>query len=373
MHTLNLRLSPDEIGWIAGHANDRFLIIDDVLLPLYEQIKGHHPFEKVIVFRFGGAAVPDGMIDYDRFLAEAPADFTYPEHAETDPSSMCYTSGTTGKPKGVVYSHRSTVLHSMGAVAPDAMGLKNDDVVLPVTPMFHANAWGVPYAAMMVGAKFVFPGPHLHADDLLDLFQVEPPTLSLGVPTIWLTLIQAMESKPGKWTLPAGMRSLIGGSAAPESLIRAFTKHGVTLRQAWGMTEDLAAGFRRLPQGRTGRRLRRRGVQADGQLRRAGRGRRDPPDRRGRQHLPLGRQLGGGDPDPRTLDHRRLSRRAARSREVLRRWLAAHRRRGSDRPDGLHAHLRPHQGPDQVGRRVDQLGRSGERHHGASGPSPKPR
>jgi fatty-acyl-CoA synthase len=157
MHTLNLRLSPDEIGWIAGHANDRFLILDDVLLPLYEQFKALHRFEKVIVFRFGGSAVPDGMVDYEQFLADAPADFTYPAHDERDPSSMCYTSGTTGKPKGVVYRIVPRCCTPCPCLAPDD-GPASTDVVLPVTPMFHANAWGVPYAAIMVGAKFVFPG-----------------------------------------------------------------------------------------------------------------------------------------------------------------------------------------------------------------------
>jgi fatty-acyl-CoA synthase len=237
MHTLNLRLSPDEIGWIAGHAEDRFLIIDDILLPLYEQFKALHRFEKVIVFPFSGAPVPAGFVDYEQMLREAPADFEYAAHDENDPIAMCYTSGTTGRPKGVVYSHRSTVLHSLVAALPDQSALSNQDVVFPVTPMFHANSWGIPYISIMVGAKLVFPGPHLHADDLLDQMQVDPPTLSLGVPTIWLTLIQNFEANPGRWKLPAGMRSLVGGSAVPESLIRAFARHHILIKQAWGMTE----------------------------------------------------------------------------------------------------------------------------------------
>ena len=242
MHTLNLRLSPDEIGWIAADAKDRFLIVDDVLLPLYRQFAGLHAFEKVIVFPFSGAPVPDGFVDYERLLAGADPDgFVYAPHDERDPTSMCYTSGTTGRPKGVVYSHRSTVLHSLVGCLGDVWALKGTDCLLPVTPMFHANCWGMPYGAVMMGAKIVFPGPHLHPEDLLDLMQIEPPTLSLGVPTIWMGLIQAFEaaqtSAPGRWKLPAGMRSLVGGSAVPESLIRAFARHGIQLAQGWGMTE----------------------------------------------------------------------------------------------------------------------------------------
>jgi fatty-acyl-CoA synthase len=154
---------------------------------------------------------------------------------------MCYTSGTTGRAKGVVYSHRSTVLHTLVASLGDYAGLRSTDTVLPVTPMFHANCWGIPYAALMVGAKLVFPGPHLHPEDLLDLMQLEPPTLSLGVPTIWMSLIQLYErmltEQPGRWSLPQGMRSLVGGAAVPDALIRAFARHGVWLLQAWGMTE----------------------------------------------------------------------------------------------------------------------------------------
>ena len=242
MHTLNLRLSPDEIAWIANDAQDRFLIIDDILLPLYRQIESKYKFEKVVVFPFSGADVPAEFMNYEQWLAGTDgSQFEYATHSEDDPISMCYTSGTTGRPKGVVYSHRSTVLHTLVASLGDFWSLRGTDVVLPVTPMFHANSWGIPYGAVMMGVKLVFPGPHLHPDDLLDLMQIEPPTLSLGVPTIWMGLIQAYEAaltqQPSRWKLPAGMRSLVGGAAVPEALIRAFDKHGIWILQGWGMTE----------------------------------------------------------------------------------------------------------------------------------------
>jgi len=244
MHTLNLRLAPDEIGWIAGDADDRFLVVDDILLPLYRQFAARHAFEKVIVFPFSGAPVDTagGLLDYEALLADADGESFVPApHDENDPVAMCYTSGTTGRPKGVVYSHRSTVLHTLVGCLGENWSLKASDVLLPVTPMFHANCWGVPYGAVMTGTKIVFPGPHLHPDDLLDLMQLEPPTLSLGVPTIWLGLIQryerALAEEPGRWQLPAGMHSMVGGSAVPEALIRSFDRHGVWLVQGWGMTE----------------------------------------------------------------------------------------------------------------------------------------
>ena len=245
MHTLNLRLSPDEIGWIAADAKDRFLVIDDVLLPLYRQMAHLHRFEKVIVFPFSGAPVPSEFTDYEALLAQGnPDTFRYAAHDEDDPVALCYTSGTTGRPKGVAYSHRSTILHTLVASLGDFWGLRGTDVVLPVTPMFHANSWGMPYGAVMMGVKLVFPGPHLHPDDLLDLITQEPPTLSLGVPTIWMSLIQAFDAAQdpasanhGRWKLPAGMRSLVGGAAVPESLIRAFDRHGIWILQGWGMTE----------------------------------------------------------------------------------------------------------------------------------------
>ena len=244
MHTLNLRLAPDEIGWIADDAEDRFLVVDDILLPLYRQFANKHAFEKVIVFPFSGAPVDRGAghLDYEELLAGADGDgFDYAAHDEDDAVAMCYTSGTTGRSKGVVYSHRSTVLHTLVGCLADHWGLKSTDCLLPVTPMFHANSWGLPYGAVMLGLRIVFPGPHLHPDDLLDLMQLEPPTLALGVPTIWLGLIQAYErslaEQPGRWKLPRGMRSLVGGAAVPEALIRAFARHDIWIMQGWGMTE----------------------------------------------------------------------------------------------------------------------------------------
>ena len=238
MHTLNLRLAPEEIGWIAHHAEDRFLVVDDVLLPLYRQFAKGHRFERVIVFPFSGKPVDADFDNYENLLQEADAmGFEYVPHAEEDPVAMCYTSGTTGKPKGVVYSHRSTVLHTLSAALADNWALSSRDVVLPVTPMFHANSWGIPYGAVALGSKIVFPGPHLHPEDLLDLFAAEQPTLSFGVPTIWLGMIQAYEAQPGRWKFPPGLRTLVGGAAVPESLIRAYARQGVTLLQGWGMTE----------------------------------------------------------------------------------------------------------------------------------------
>ena len=238
MHTLNLRLAPEEIGWIAHHAEDRFLVVDDVLLPLYRQLAKGHAFERVIVFPYSGKPVDRDFDDYEQLLQKADdVGFQYAAHEEDDAVAMCYTSGTTGKPKGVVYSHRSTVLHTLSAALADNWALSSRDVVLPVTPMFHANSWGIPYGAVMLGAKLVFPGPHLHPEDLLDLFSAEKPTLSFGVPTIWLAMIQAYEAQPGRWQFPEGLRTLVGGAAVPESLIRAYAKHGVSILQGWGMTE----------------------------------------------------------------------------------------------------------------------------------------
>lgn len=235
-HTLNLRLHPDEIAYIANHANDRFLIVDDVLLPLLHQFQGKVKFERIFVVSLTNNSIPTGYEDYEHLLTTASGKFTYPEVAEDDAAGMCYTSGTTGRPKGVVYSHKSLVLHSLAAALVDTLAIGQQDTVTPVVPMFHANAWGVPFASTMVGAKQVFPGPHLDPVSLLDLYDQEQVTFTAGVPTIWLGIAQALEKNAERWNLPA-MRMAVGGSAAPEGLIRAFDQFGLKIIHAWGMTE----------------------------------------------------------------------------------------------------------------------------------------
>jgi acyl-CoA synthetase (AMP-forming)/AMP-acid ligase II len=242
LHTLNLRLHPDDIAYIARHAGDRFLIIDDVLLPLLEKFRDRAYFEKVIVVPLTGAPIPAGCEDYEKLAATARP-LRVPPLKEEDPAGMCYTSGTTGRPKGVVYSHRALVLHSFAAALPDVMGLANADAVCPVVPMFHVNAWGIPFSAVMVGAKLVFPGPHLDAVSLLDLYQSEDVTLTAGVPTIWLGILQALEAEPGRWRLTPGMRMVVGGAAAPEFMIRAFDRFGLRVLHGWGMTETTPVGI----------------------------------------------------------------------------------------------------------------------------------
>jgi fatty-acyl-CoA synthase len=237
MHTLNLRLAPDDIGFIARHAQDRFLIVDDILLPLLEQFRSQVDLERVIVVPLTGKPVGGGYDDYEAFLRTANGDFTYPEMDENEPCAMCYTSGTTGRPKGVVYSHRSQILHSLVQAMPDAIGISGKDVILPVVPMFHANAWGLPYTTAMLGVKMVFPGPHLHPDDLLPLLESEQVTISCGVPTIWLPMAQLIAANPGKWKLSPKLRLTVGGSAVPEAMIRAYAALGIEVLQGWGMTE----------------------------------------------------------------------------------------------------------------------------------------
>ena len=237
LHTLNLRLFPEDIAYIANHAEDRFIIVDDVLLPLYEKFKHLIKVERMFVFSQSGKPAPTGYEDYEALLKTARGNFQYPDIDENAPCGMCYTSGTTGQPKGVVYSHRSTVLHALMAAMPDTSSYSSADTVLPVVPMFHANAWAIPYVCTMVGAKLVYPGPFLDAESLLDLYQQEKVNLSAGVPTIWLGLLQTLQQNPGKWQLVPGMRMMVGGSAVPASLIKAYAELDMEIIQGWGMTE----------------------------------------------------------------------------------------------------------------------------------------
>jgi fatty-acyl-CoA synthase len=236
LHTLNLRLHPDELAYIVNHAADRFLIVDDVLLPVFEQFRSKVRLERVIVTSFGGERASDEFDNYELLLRNssgAPR-INVSEH---DGAAMCYTSGTTGNPKGVLYSHRMLALHSLAASLPDCFAITHHDTVLVAMSMFHANGWGLPYAAVMNGSSLVLPGPNLQPERILDLLSRYKVTLTGGVPTIWLGVIEALERQPDRWQLAAGLRVIVGGSAAPETLFRRFDRFGIRVIQLWGMTE----------------------------------------------------------------------------------------------------------------------------------------
>jgi fatty-acyl-CoA synthase len=236
LHTLNLRLHPDELAHIVNDAQDRYLIVDDVLLPLYEKVRDKISIERLFVVPFSGTPLPKGYDGYESLL-ESIGDFTDPRLDEHDAAAMCYTSGTTGKPKGVAYSHRAIALHSYCISLPDSFSISRNDCILPAMSMFHANAWGLPYAAVMNGSKLVLPGPNLQPEHLLELLETERVTLTGAVPTVWLGVIDAMERQPQRWHLVPGLRVVVAGSAAPESLFRRFEKFNVQVIQPWGMTE----------------------------------------------------------------------------------------------------------------------------------------
>ena len=234
VHTLNLRLHPTDLSYIANHAGDRFLIVDQSLLPIYEGFKDTGPFERVVV-------VGD---EYEELLASGSADdYRDPDLAETEAAVMCYTSGTTGRPKGVLYSHRAIWLHSLVAGMAGALTLQESDVTLPVVPMFHANAWGFPFTCTLVGAKQCFPGPFLDPASLLEMLEAERVTVTAGVPTIWLGMLQLLDAEPGKYDLSSIRSMIVGGSAAPRAMIEGFQeRHGLHVLHAWGMTEMAPLG-----------------------------------------------------------------------------------------------------------------------------------
>lgn len=237
LHTLNLRLHPEEIAYIVNHAEDRFLIVDASLLDIYEQFRPHVQLERVFVVDHGCGRQTAGGESYEGFLASGNGEPNYPALSEEDAAAMCYTSGTTGKPKGVLYSQRALALHSLAMALPDQIALSCHDTVLPAMSMFHANAWGFPYAATMTGSKQVLPGRNLQPESLLDLLEGEQVTVTGGVPTIWLAVLNALDCHPGRWKLAPGLRVVVAGSAAPESMFRRFDKFGVRVIHLWGMTE----------------------------------------------------------------------------------------------------------------------------------------
>jgi fatty-acyl-CoA synthase len=252
LHTLNLRLDPETIGYIATHAGDYIVIVDSSLVPLLAQVLPHAaPIRHVLVTGSSGDTDPTALASlagpgrevhfYQELLGAQPASFDWPDVDERSAAAMCYTSGTTGRPKGVVYSHRSMHLHSMAVNTGTIFGMSERDRVLPVVPMFHANAWGLPYAAVMAGASLIMPDRFLQPEPLVQLIEAERPTVAGAVPTIWNALLQHVRANGGDLS---SLRIVpCGGSAVPHTLMEAYEKElGVTILQAWGMTETSPLG-----------------------------------------------------------------------------------------------------------------------------------
>ncbi|MCM5681164.1 3-(methylthio)propionyl-CoA ligase [Schlegelella sp. S2-27] len=240
-HTINPRLFPEQITWIVNDAEDQVLCFDLTFLPLVEKLAPHLHSVKHYVLMTDRAHMPaqTALADlkcYDDLVEAENGDYAWPEFDENTASSICYTSGTTGHPKGAVYSHRSTLLHAYASALPDAMDCSAKDVILPVVPMFHVNAWGLPYSGALVGAKLVMPGPHLDGKSLYELFESEKVTFSAGVPTVWLGLLTYV--KQNKLKFSTFKRTVIGGSACPPAMIRTLEDdYQVSVIHAWGMTE----------------------------------------------------------------------------------------------------------------------------------------
>jgi fatty-acyl-CoA synthase len=241
LHTLNPRLHPEQLAWIVHHAEDRVLCFDLTFLPLVQAVAAKLPTVRHFVLMTDRAHMPPegtipGLLCWEDLLAAASDRYEWPVFDENTASSLCYTSGTTGNPKGVLYSHRSTVLHTFAAALPDALNCSARDCILPVVPMFHVNAWGLPYVGCMTGAKLVFPGAGLDGKSLHELFESEGVTLSAGVPTVWQGLLAYVEAQ--RLSFSTMRRTVIGGSACPPAMIRTFgEKYGVQVLHAWGMTE----------------------------------------------------------------------------------------------------------------------------------------
>jgi fatty-acyl-CoA synthase len=248
LHTLNLRLHPEELAFIVDDAGDRVVLVDEALLPLWLKVAPRASVQHTVVMSTAGGkwrsnAATDGMLEYETLLEGVDPIDDEPELDERSAAALCYTTGTTGTPKGVLYSHRALVLHTMTIALPGCFGIGEGDVLLPVVPMFHANAWGLPYAAAMNGAALVLPGPHLDAASLLELFVGERVTLTAGVPTIWMSVLNQLDAAPGSYDLSELRAMIVGGSAIPQALLEAFEqRHGLRVVHAWGMTETAPLG-----------------------------------------------------------------------------------------------------------------------------------
>jgi fatty-acyl-CoA synthase len=241
LHTLNIRLHADELAYIITHAGDAAIIVDKVLWPAFAAVQPRLGNIPIVVISDDGD-VPPGTFDYEQVVASATPTGTLADVDERSGAVMCYTSGTTGRSKGVLYSHRSMVLHALTLALPDCLNLRESDVVLAVVPMFHVNAWGLPFACAMLGSGQVLPGPHLDAASLVELFETERVTLTAGVPTIWHGVLKYLDEHPGH-DLSSIRTMIVGGAAIPEATLRAFdARHGLHIVHAWGMTETSPIG-----------------------------------------------------------------------------------------------------------------------------------
>jgi fatty-acyl-CoA synthase len=238
LHTINVRLFHDQLEYIINHAEDQVIFVDRSVYPVFEQLAGKIPSVRLVVLCNEGPSpsnAPFEVVDYEEFVATGSESFDWPDVDERTAAGMCYTSGTTGNPKGVVYSHRSTVLHSLVACLPNSTSVAERDSVMYAVPMFHANAWGLPYTCTLAGAQQVMSDRFLDPERVCNLLSAEGVTVSAGVPTIWLGVLNRLES--GESKLPKLERVLCGGSAAPPALIDGLKRHGIELIHAWGMTE----------------------------------------------------------------------------------------------------------------------------------------
>ncbi|MFN0005266.1 MAG: 3-(methylthio)propionyl-CoA ligase [Burkholderiaceae bacterium] len=241
LHTINPRLHPDQLAWIVNHAEDEVLCFDMSFLPIVQAIHAKTPTVRHWIALCDADRLPSdsgipGLQSYEAWIGPQSSEFDWPIFDEHTASSLCYTSGTTGHPKGTLYSHRSTLLHAFGSALPDVMNMSATDSVLPVVPMFHVNAWGLPYSSAMVGAKLVFPGPALDGKSVYELIEQEQVTFAAGVPTVWQMLLSHM--KPLNARFSSLKRTVIGGSACPPAMIHTFKEeYGVEVLHAWGMTE----------------------------------------------------------------------------------------------------------------------------------------
>ena len=241
LHTINPRLHPEQIAWIVNHAEDQVLCFDLTFLPLIQAVQAKCPTVRRWVAMCDADKLPAdtgiaNLVSYEAWMGAQTAQYTWPELDENAASSLCYTSGTTGNPKGALYSHRSTVLHAYASALPDVMGVSARDAILPVVPMFHVNAWGIPYSAAMTGAKLVFPGPAMDGKSVYELIEGEGVTFAAGVPTVWQMLLGHMKQAGVKFS--SLTRTVIGGAACPPAMIDAFRdEFGVEVLHAWGMTE----------------------------------------------------------------------------------------------------------------------------------------